>query len=165
MLDKDRKCNRGGWSWCFIEKSVRQKNANNLERNAQLWVTTVPGYNRCHLPFYHLKHGQTLWKKFWKIPIRCKVKASFLKYCLESPHNYPHARVRHVILANARIEPHLKVQIGCFGYCRIPLNTEKVIVFPIFFCKCGGLTRLWRNLPIWVKVAWFSPFFDYDDKK
>ncbi len=29
----------------------------------------------------------------------------------------------------------------------------------ICFCKRRGLPRLWRNLPIWVKIARFNPFF------
>ncbi len=42
---------------------------------------------------------------------------------------------------------HFKIQIGNFGFCRIPLNTEKIT------------RRLWRNLPLSVKITAFNPFF------
>ncbi len=91
--------------------------------------------------------------------VRCKVIAIFLNYCLVSPHNTPHARARRVILANARCQRHFKIQIGYFGYCWIPLNAEKIKILTLFFCKRGGLTRLWRNLPIWIKISCWNPFF------
>ncbi len=73
-----------------------------------------------------------------KIPTCSKVIAMVLNYCLVSPHNTPHARARRVSLANARSEHHFKIHIGNFGYCRVPFNTEKVTILPIFFYKRGG---------------------------
>ncbi len=94
-----------------------------------------------------------------KIPIHYKVIAILLNYVLVSPYITSHARLRRVIPANARSESHFKIQNGYFGYCRFPLNTEKLINWPISFCKRDGLKRLWRNLPICVKIGNFNPFF------
>ncbi len=91
--------------------------------------------------------------------------AIFLNYCLVSPRNTPHARARRVIFANTRSGRHVKLHISYFGYCRVPLNIEKIIILPIFFYKRGGLTRLWRNLPIRVKIARYNPFFSYESFK
>ncbi len=41
----------------------------------------------------------------------------------------------------------------------ISLNTEKIIIFPIFFCKSGVLTRLCGNLAIRDKITRFAAFF------
>ncbi len=96
---------------------------------------------------------------FEKLKIRWKVIAISLNMGLVSPYNTPHARARRVILAKARSERHFKIQIGYFGFCQIPLNTEKITILAIFIYRRRGLTRLWRNLPIWVKIARFNPFF------
>ncbi len=90
-------------------------------------------------------------KEFLKIPIRCKVKAIFLNKGLISPYNTPQARARRVILANVRSGRRFKIQIGYFDYSQIPLNTEKITILPILFFQRRGLTRLWRNLLIWVQ--------------
>ncbi len=57
---------------------------------------------------------------------------------LVSPYNTPHARAQRFILANARSERHFKIQIGYFGYCEIPLNTEKITILAIFIYKRRG---------------------------
>ncbi len=98
-------------------------------------------------------------KEFWKIPFRCKVIVIFLNKGLLSPYNTPHACARRVVLANARSERHFKIQIGYFGYCQIPLNTEEITILPILIWTRRGLTRLWRNLQIWVKLARCNPLF------
>ncbi len=63
------------------------------------------------------------------------------------------------ILVNARSERQFKTQSGYFGYCQISLKTENVIILPIFFCESGGLTRLYCNLAICVKIAGFISLF------
>ncbi len=65
---------------------------------------------------------------YWHLPNLCKVIDIFLNYCLVRPRNIPHERALRVILANARSDHHFKIQIGYFGYCRIPLNTEKITI-------------------------------------
>ncbi len=98
-------------------------------------------------------------KKICKIPIRCKGIPVFLNQSPVSTYNTSHTCARHVIYASERSERHFKIQVSYFGYCRIPLNTEKITIVPIFFCKRRCLTRLWRNLPIWVEIASFNSFF------
>ncbi len=39
----------------------------------------------------------------------------------------------------------------------------KIIIFPIFFCKSGVLTRLCYNLAIYGKITRFAAFFLVDD--
>ncbi len=95
---------------------------------------------------------------FEKFQSVAKLKPFFLLLPSKPP-QHSHARARRVILANARIEHHFKIQIGYFGYCRIPLSTEKITILPIYFCKREGLTRLWRNLLTFLKIAKFNPFF------
>ncbi len=97
-------------------------------------------------------------KEFLKNANLLQSYSFFLNKGLVSQYN-THERAQRVILANARNECHFKIQIGYFGYCRIPLDTEKIIILRLFFCKREGLTRLVRNLPIWVKIARFNSFF------
>ncbi len=63
------------------------------------------------------------------------------------------------MLVNARSERHFQTLSGYFGYCQISLNAEKIIIFPIFFCKSGVLTRLCCNLAICDKITRFAVFF------
>ncbi len=74
-----------------------------------------------------------------------------------------HARAQRAILVNARSERHFQTLSGYFGYYQISLNTEKIIIIPIFFCKSGVLTRLCYNLAISDKITWFAAFFLVDD--
>ncbi len=60
-----------------------------------------------------------------------------------------HARARRAIL----VKPHLKMQSGYFGFRQISLNSEKIIILEIFFCKSGGLTRLCCNLASCDKIT------------
>ncbi len=46
-----------------------------------------------------------------------------------------------------------RVVSGYFGYCQISLNTEKIIILPLFFCKSGGLTQWWCYLAICGKIT------------
>ncbi len=89
-------------------------------------------------------------KLFLKNSIPLQSYSHFPEFLPSKPPEHSHARAWRVILANARSERHFKIQFGYFGYCRIPLNTEKITILAIFFCKRKGLTRLWPHLPIWV---------------
>ncbi len=67
------------------------------------------------------------------------------------------------ILVNARRKRHFQKLSGYFGYCQISLNTEKIIILLIFFCKSRVLTRLCCNLAIFDKNTRFVAFFPIDD--
>ncbi len=47
----------------------------------------------------------------------------------------------------------------CMSTPFLPFWLLQSSYFAIFFYKREGVTRLWRNLPIWVKVARFNHFF------
>ncbi len=55
-------------------------------------------------------------------------------------------------------ERHFRMQSVYFGYCQISLNTEKIIILPIFFCKSGGLTQWWCYLAICDKITVVKKF-------
>ncbi len=46
-----------------------------------------------------------------------------------------HARARRAILVNAQSERQFKTQSDYFGYCQISLNTEQIIILPIFLLQ------------------------------
>ncbi len=60
-----------------------------------------------------------------------------------------HARAQRAILVNAPFQN----AKWYFGYCQISLNTEKIIILSIFFCKNGGLTQRWCYLAICDKIT------------
>ncbi len=66
---------------------------------------------------------------------------------------------RKTFARTVRSERQFKTQSGYFGYCKISLNAEKVIILPTFFCKSGGSTQLCCYLAICVKIARFISVF------
>ncbi len=71
-----------------------------------------------------------------------------------------HAHARRAILVNAQSDRQFKTQSGYFGNCQISLNTEKIIILPIFFsAKAEDNTRLCCSLAIGVKIVQLISLF------
>ncbi len=104
----------------------------------------------CYLHFLHFLHA---------LASACELKSINQFYQLTKLVKSWHARARRTILVNARSERHFRRQSSYFGYCQISLNTEKSLFWPIFSCKCGGLTQMCSNLAICDKITRFIPFF------